>query len=90
MRICRAAQQVNIRELQMCNIDDGGVEMPKKAWLGAASPPTSKASQGSERKWQISHSSSDKFYRLPWAGGEPFQSIKVIEIVSFCSDENNF
>lgn len=31
MRICRAAQQVNIRELQMCNIDDGGVEMPKKA-----------------------------------------------------------
>lgn len=29
MRICCAAQQLNIRELQMWNVDDGGVEMPK-------------------------------------------------------------
>lgn len=45
--------------------------------------PAVKASWGSERKQQNSHTSSDKTYRSPLAAGKLFPSMKVIGTLSF-------
>lgn len=54
----------------------------EKPWLGAASPQHRRLHKD-QRENELSHTSSDEFYRSPWAAGKPFQSVKVIENFSF-------